>query len=601
MLHFKLLRNNLILLFLLLIFSILPYNLIGKSKSTPRTYNCFYTSTPIRINGQLDEKQWQNVPWSNDFVDITGNTKKIPEFLTKFKMLWDDKYCYIAAILEENHIWATLKNHDDTIYHDNDFEVFIDPDGDGLNYYEFEINALGTTMDLFLKKPYNKGGHAQMKWNFKGLKSAVKTFGTLNDPKDEDSFWVVEMAIPWENFNDGKVPKNNESWRINFSRVEWQKQIIKGKYQRKRDTINNKLLPENNWVWSPQGAINMHIPEKWGYVKFIKEEHQKQTPRYWMWIENYSTLKEHGWSEMIKKLSDAGITGLLVSADTALLRKIIPIAQSWGLEIHAWFWTMNRQDAKPEWLSVNALGKSLAKEKAYVDYYKFLCPALPEVKTFLQQKISELTAIKGLSGIHFDYIRYVDVFLPKELQPKYNLQQNDIMPEYDYGYHPALRKKYQDVYGKDPFSIKDYPHDKTWLDFRLKVLDTLVIALKDQVINSGLIASAAVFPTPDMSRKMVRQNWDQWHLNYYFPMIYQNFYGEKLQWIEQCVKEDVEAVGKDSKVFAGLYLPGLKKGNDLTKAMTLALKGGADGISFFDGNALDEKTFNQIKQFIQKH
>ena len=29
---------------------------------------------------------------------------------------------------------------------------------------------------------------------------------------------------------------------------------------------------EDNWVWSPQGLINMHFPEQWGYVRFVHEE-----------------------------------------------------------------------------------------------------------------------------------------------------------------------------------------------------------------------------------------------------------------------------------------------------------------------------------------
>ena len=69
-------------------------------------------------------------------------------------MLWDDNYFYIAEQLEEPHVWATLTKHDSVIFQDNDFEVFIDPDGDNQEYYEIEINALNTDWDLLLKKAY---------------------------------------------------------------------------------------------------------------------------------------------------------------------------------------------------------------------------------------------------------------------------------------------------------------------------------------------------------------------------------------------------------------------------------------------------------------
>ena len=72
------------------------------------------------------------------------------------KMLWDDQYLYIAADLEEPHVWATLTAHDSVIFRDNDFEVFLNPTGDSVNYFEFEINALNTGWDLFLDKPDKK-------------------------------------------------------------------------------------------------------------------------------------------------------------------------------------------------------------------------------------------------------------------------------------------------------------------------------------------------------------------------------------------------------------------------------------------------------------
>ena len=71
------------------------------------------------------------------------------------------------------------------------------PTGDGLAYYELEINALGTEFDLFLDKPYRSGGSAHIAWDMEGLRTAVRLDGTINDPSDEDRGWTVEIAIPW--------------------------------------------------------------------------------------------------------------------------------------------------------------------------------------------------------------------------------------------------------------------------------------------------------------------------------------------------------------------------------------------------------------------
>jgi hypothetical protein len=181
-------------------------------------------------------------------------------------MLWDDNCFYIAAELEEPHVWATLTNHDSVIFHDPDFEVFIDPDGDRHNYYEFEMNALNATWDLLLKKPYIDGGPAVNEWEISGLQSAAQINGTLNQPSNRDQGWTVEIAFPWkalaEFSKQAAPPKEGDVWRVDFSRVEWQIDTSDKTYRKVTG------VKEDNWVWSPMGIVDMHRPEQWGYVEF---------------------------------------------------------------------------------------------------------------------------------------------------------------------------------------------------------------------------------------------------------------------------------------------------------------------------------------------
>ena len=80
----------------------------------------------VAVDGRLDEPSWQRAPWTTSFQDIEGSTSPVPEFQTRCKMLWDDDFLYVAADLQDRHVWATIKQRDATIYHDNDFEIFID-------------------------------------------------------------------------------------------------------------------------------------------------------------------------------------------------------------------------------------------------------------------------------------------------------------------------------------------------------------------------------------------------------------------------------------------------------------------------------------------
>ncbi len=249
----------------------------AQTPPTPKSYICYRAEKAISIDGKLDERSWKKAAWTSSFVDIEGDKKPLPLQETRVKMLWDDEYLYIAAQIEEEHIWAYQDKKDQIVYLENDFEVFIDPDGDTDNYYELEVNAINNTFDLFLPKPYRKGGRAQLKWDIKGLKSAVSVYGTLNDAKDKDKRWFVEIAIPFASLSTENVkpviPAETSEWRINFSRVNWQHEVDQqGRYSRKRNAETGKITPEYNWVWSPQGIINMHYPEYWGKLVFSGEK-----------------------------------------------------------------------------------------------------------------------------------------------------------------------------------------------------------------------------------------------------------------------------------------------------------------------------------------
>jgi len=206
----------------------------------PHNYVCYQTSEPLQIDGKDTEPMWQNAPWTSSFIDIEGDSKPVPAFQTQAKMLWDKEYFYFFAKLEEPHIWAKLTQRDAVIYYDDDFEIFIDPDGDGHNYYEFEVNAFNTLWDLFLTHPYylKKDPNYLFNWTIPNVKTAVHVEGTVNNPNDKDQFWSVEFAIPWDALEEmsgrQRLPKPGEQWRVNFSRVDWKMDILNGQYVKKK-------------------------------------------------------------------------------------------------------------------------------------------------------------------------------------------------------------------------------------------------------------------------------------------------------------------------------------------------------------------------------
>lgn len=244
---------------------------------TPRSYVCRRATSAITVDGKLNDAAWSQAPWTADFVDIQGQGSGMPapRFRTRAKLLWDDEYLYIAAELEEPNVWATLTNHDAVIFRDPDFEVFIDPKGQTEPYYEFEMNALNTTWDLLLDKPYMDGGKPHNEWEIRDAKTAVNVRGTLNRTGDTDQGWTVELAFPWKALSErarhAGPPADGEQWRINFSRVEWQVTVTNGTY------VKVPKQPEDNWVWSPTGVIDMHRPEMWGVLQFSSSKSASAT------------------------------------------------------------------------------------------------------------------------------------------------------------------------------------------------------------------------------------------------------------------------------------------------------------------------------------
>ncbi|MDR2537738.1 MAG: carbohydrate-binding family 9-like protein [Treponema sp.] len=248
----------------------------------PPVYHCRRASESLKLDGNLNKPFWKDAPWTADFRDIEGADKSTPHFRTRAKLLWDDTALYIGAELQGNEIWGTISKRDDIIFRDNDFEIFIDPDGDTHVYCEFEMNALNTLWDLLMVKPYRDGGKFINSFDIKGLETAVLIDGELNNPSVKNRAWSLEVKMPFESLSEcykpGTIPQAGDYWRMNFSRVHWLVDIVNNTYQKRINPQTGKPFAEYNWVWSPTGLINIHYPELWGFVFFCDAAERYAVP-----------------------------------------------------------------------------------------------------------------------------------------------------------------------------------------------------------------------------------------------------------------------------------------------------------------------------------
>jgi len=325
-------------------------------------------------------------------------------------------------------------------------------------------------------------------------------------------------------------------------------------------------------------------------IQLIKELNNDFT--FSTWTNPGAVFDKEKWETKLVAYDSLGITEVLVGGDPEFYNKLIPLASEKGIKIHAWMWTLNRPNdtianKHPEWYAVNRAGQNSLEYRAYVDYYQWLSPFHPEAREHIKNNVRKLSKVKGLASIHLDYVRYVDVILGADLQPKYNLVQTTEMPEYDYGYHSIAREGFKKIFGKDPQDFEHPELSTEWRQYRLNAISSLVNELVDIAHNSGHKMTAAVFPFPEMSRQMVRQPWDDFNLDAAYPMVYNNFYLENVNWIGFAVEQGVNDV--DFPIHAGLYGPALIDPKDLEKAIRLSKEKGAKGFSIFTADNLSSE------------
>ena len=250
-------------------------------------YTAYRIGEPIQVDGKLDELVWSAASFSPRFVDILTGKPTIHE--TRAAVVWDEQNLYVAFRIEEPLVHAKYTNRNDPIYYDNDVEVFI---AGRDAYYEFEINAFNTTYEVFFiwNDAYEKGGFStapefsrsklkpfngvgfknhprggrlgQFDWNFRGKQTAVAIDGTVNDDKDRDRGWTVELAFPWKGLhwlakadNRALPPADGDTWRMDFSRFNTYKEAPPAK-------------DSGGWVWTRHGVWDSHIPECFAHIRF---------------------------------------------------------------------------------------------------------------------------------------------------------------------------------------------------------------------------------------------------------------------------------------------------------------------------------------------
>jgi uncharacterized lipoprotein YddW (UPF0748 family) len=338
--------------------------------------------------------------------------------------------------------------------------------------------------------------------------------------------------------------------------------------------------------------------------------------KVWAWMSGKTTMSPEVWDHFFSKASQAGIDAILLechggypevigdsssfrdNAAIQIIKTALPYAKKYNIELHAWIWTTNRTEmslrkAHPDWYQVNALGQSCLDIKLYNrEHYRWLCPSRQETIQYLKDRVAELGEIKGLVGIHLDFVRYPDAILPYGLQQSRNVVQDKVYPQWDFCYCDVCRKNFKAKTGIDPLDLKDPTSNAQWMQFRWDALANVASEVCKEIKAHGKIASAAVFASPEESKKLVRQDWAKFrNIDILFPMIYHKFYDWPDSMIQTATRQGVETL-KTAKssgyLCSGLFI-GHVPMDRIPEFFKYAIDGGSKGICLFSLEGIDKK------------
>lgn len=203
---------------------------------------------PPHIDGQLDEPAWRR---SARFELASRSDGRAPaRQQTQLRLGWDDKFLYLAGRCADRDIRGHYHKRDDPLYLEEVLEVFFDTNADGRDYLELEVSPNGRTFDAWFS---GRRSGRRLDWN-PALRLAVRVDGTLNDSRDTDRAWTVELALPLADL-PGRVvlPAAGVRWRANFYRID--------KSGRGGEATS----------WRPARSGDFHDPAARGIIEFSGE------------------------------------------------------------------------------------------------------------------------------------------------------------------------------------------------------------------------------------------------------------------------------------------------------------------------------------------
>jgi hypothetical protein len=197
---------------------------------------------PIAIDGALLEAAWDRAERTGPFVRSVDG--KPAAAATEARLLWDDEALYVAFQCEDANVATPFTRDDQPLYTSNVVEIFLNPSRDLAHYVEIEVAPSNALFDASFT---GRREGMDLGWS-SGARHAVGVDGTLNDSRDVDRGWTVELAIPFEKLPGAPRPRRGDQWRFNLYRL--------------------RQPPGEGQAYSPPMVGDFHALEKFATLRF---------------------------------------------------------------------------------------------------------------------------------------------------------------------------------------------------------------------------------------------------------------------------------------------------------------------------------------------
>ncbi|MEO6490854.1 MAG: DUF5916 domain-containing protein [Ferruginibacter sp.] len=197
-----------------------PDSIIPKKK-----YQTNRLTGNISLDGIPSEESWNAVEWAGDFIQYQPTEGKAPAQPTSFKILYDDKYLYIAYNCHDVAPDSIVKRMGRRDEFPGDWvEINIDSYHDQRTAFSFTLSVSGVRGDEFIS---NNGNNWDGSWN-------PVWFAKTHVNKDG---WSAEVKIPLSQLRYGN--EREKVWGLQVQRLIF----------RKAERSTWQLIPQNSGVW----------------------------------------------------------------------------------------------------------------------------------------------------------------------------------------------------------------------------------------------------------------------------------------------------------------------------------------------------------------